>query len=97
MLDGLPLVDVHLHAARLPTLKQAWRDWARGFGDPAVLGRVYDEAGTVIPAAFDAYLAEEGVDIALLFAEYSPACRSWCTAGRRCFPARPTSSRIPST
>lgn len=72
MLDGLPLVDVHLHAARLPTLKQGWHDWAQGFGDAAVLGRVYDEAGTVAPSAFDAYLAAEGVDIALLFSEYSP-------------------------
>ncbi len=72
MLDGVPLVDVHLHAARLPTLKQAWQEWARDFGDAAVLSRVYDEAGTIIPAAFDAYLAAEGVDIALLFSEYSP-------------------------
>ena len=72
MLDGLPLVDVHLHAARLPTLKRAWQDWARDFGDAAVLGRVYDGAGTIIPAAFDAYLAAEGVDVALLFSEYSP-------------------------
>lgn len=72
MLDGLPLVDVHLHAARLPTLKQAWKDWAQGFGDAAVLGRVYDATGTIIPEAFDAYLAGEGVDIALLFSEYSP-------------------------
>ncbi len=72
MIDGLPLVDVHLHAARLPTLKQAWQDWARDFGDAAVLRRVYDEAGTIIPAAFDSYLADEGVDIALLFSEYSP-------------------------
>jgi predicted TIM-barrel fold metal-dependent hydrolase len=72
MLDGLPLIDVHLHAARLPTLKQAWRDWARDFGDPAVLGQVYDEAGAIAPRAFDAYLAGEGVDVALLFSEYSP-------------------------
>ena len=72
MLDGLPLADVHLHAARLPTLKPAWREWADAFGDAAVLRRVYDEAGTLIPAAFDAYLAAEGVDVALLFSEYSP-------------------------
>jgi hypothetical protein len=72
MLDGLPLADVHLHAARLPTLKPAWREWADGFGDATVLRRVYDEAGTIIPAAFDAYLAAEGVDVALLFSEYSP-------------------------
>ncbi len=72
MLDGLPLVDVHLHAARLPTLRRAWQDWAQGFGDAAVLARVYDDAGTIKPAAFDAYLAGEGVDVALLFSEYSP-------------------------
>jgi len=70
MLDGLPLADVHLHAARLPTLKLAWHDWAQGFGD--TYRSVYDESGTVIPAAFDAYLAAEGVDVALLFSEYSP-------------------------
>ncbi len=72
MLDGFALIDAHLHAARLPTLKRAWQQWARDFGDPAVLSRVYDAAGTVVPGAFDAYLAAEGVDIALLFAEYSP-------------------------
>jgi predicted TIM-barrel fold metal-dependent hydrolase len=72
MLDGRPLVDVHLHAARLPTLKQAWRTWAQDFGDSDVLGAVYDAEGTVDPARFDAYLAAEGVDVALLFAEYSP-------------------------
>ena len=72
MLDGFPLVDVHLHVARLPTLKSAWQDWAQGFGDAAVLSRVYDESGTAVPAAFDAYLAGEGVDVALLFSEYSP-------------------------
>ena len=72
MLDGFPLIDVHLHVARLPTLKSGWTDWAQGFGDAAALARVYDPAGTVVPAAFDAYLAAEGVDIALLLAEYSP-------------------------
>jgi predicted TIM-barrel fold metal-dependent hydrolase len=72
MLDGRPLIDVHLHAARLPTLKPAWREWAQGFGDGAVLDRIYDHEGTVDPAVFDAYLEEEGVDIALVLAEYSP-------------------------
>jgi uncharacterized protein len=72
MLDGMTLIDVHLHAARLPTLKPAWRQWAHDFGGEGVLDRVYDAAGTVDPARFAAYLAEEGVDIALLLAEYSP-------------------------
>jgi len=72
MLDGLPLVDVHLHAARLPTLKPGWQTWAQDFGNPDAMSPLYDDAGTVIPAAFDAYLAAEGVDVALLLAEYSP-------------------------
>ena len=72
MLDGRPLVDVHLHAARLPTLKPAWQTWAQDFGDSGRLGAVYDADGTVDPARFDAYLAGEGVDVALLLAEYSP-------------------------
>jgi hypothetical protein len=72
MLDGYPLVDVHMHTARLPTLKPAWRVWAQDFGDSSVLGAVYDAAGTVVPERFDAYLAREGVDIALVLAEYSP-------------------------
>jgi predicted TIM-barrel fold metal-dependent hydrolase len=72
MLDGMPLVDVHVHAARLHTLKPAWKQWAHDFGDREVLERVYDASGTIDPARFDAYLADEGVDIALLLAEYSP-------------------------
>ena len=72
MLDGRPLVDVHLHPARLPTLKPSWREWAHDFGDREVLDRVYDAEGTVVPAEFAAHLAEEGVDIALLLCEYSP-------------------------
>ncbi|MEU8244655.1 amidohydrolase family protein [Nonomuraea sp. NPDC048916] len=72
MLDGRPLVDVHVHAARLPTLKPAWRRWAHDFGDASLLERVYDAEGTVDPARFDAYLAEEGVDVALVLSEYSP-------------------------
>lgn len=72
MLDGRPLIDVHLHAARLPTLKPAWNRWAHDFGGAGVLERVYDADGTVVPERFDAYLAGEGVDIALLLCEYSP-------------------------
>jgi predicted TIM-barrel fold metal-dependent hydrolase len=72
MLDGRPLVDAHLHAARLPTLKPAWRTWAQDFGDGGILDAVYGADGTLDPARFDAYLAAEGVDVALLLAEYSP-------------------------
>jgi len=72
MLDGLPLVDAHVHAARLPTLKSAWQEWAADFGDESVFGQVYDSRGTVDPARFNAYMAEQGVDVALVLAEYSP-------------------------
>jgi hypothetical protein len=47
MLDGHHLVDVHLHAARLPTLKPAWRQWARDFGGTAAMKQVYDPDATV--------------------------------------------------
>ena len=42
MLDGRPLVDVHLHPPRLPTLKPSWGTGRSDFGDRAVLDRVYD-------------------------------------------------------
>jgi len=72
MLDGRPLIDVHLHAARRPTVKLDWQStWLAGFGDPRV-DEVYDEAGTITPAAFDRLLADEGVDIAIVLSEYSP-------------------------
>ena len=72
MLDGMPLIDVHLHAARLPTLKLPRETWLQGFAAEAAMDRLYDADGTVVPAEFDAYLAAEGVDIALLMCEYSP-------------------------
>jgi hypothetical protein len=72
MLDGRPLIDVHLHAARRPTVKLDWQStWLAGFGSPAV-DEVYDDAGTIRPAAFDRLLAAEGVDIAIVLSEYSP-------------------------
>jgi hypothetical protein len=72
MLDGLPLIDAHVHAARLPTLRPAWKEWAHEFGDVAALEQVYDPGGTINPARFDQYLAGQGVDTALVLAEYSP-------------------------
>src|SRR5487761_803452 len=72
MLDGFQLVDVHLHAARKATLKLPWDTWVQGFADRDVMDRLYDSAGAVIPASFDAMLAREGVDIGLLMSEYSP-------------------------
>jgi uncharacterized protein len=71
MLDGLTLIDAHLHPARLPTLKPAWMDWAIRFGQPGWRD-AYDGEGMIIPAAFDALLAAEGADQAILLCEYSP-------------------------
>ena len=72
MLDGFPLVDAHLHAARRPTLKPPWHTWVQGFAGNDVTDRLYDPTGSVVPAAFHDYLAGEGVDVALLMCEYSP-------------------------
>jgi predicted TIM-barrel fold metal-dependent hydrolase len=71
VLDGIPLIDAHVHAARLPTLKDSWRDWAARYGSPSLL-EFYDEDGTIVPGRFDEYMEGEGVDVAILFCEYSP-------------------------
>ena len=49
MLDGMPLIDVHLHAARLPTLKLPRETWLQGFAGSAAMDRLYDADGTVVP------------------------------------------------
>jgi predicted TIM-barrel fold metal-dependent hydrolase len=72
MLGAWPLVDAHIHLARIPTLKMGWSRWVmarRLDGDP---GELYDENGSPVPALFADYLAREGVDCAILLAEYSP-------------------------
>ena len=48
------------------------RSWLQGFAASAAMERLYDADGTVVPSEFDAYLAAEGVDTALLMCEYSP-------------------------
>lgn len=72
MLDGHRLVDAHLHAAALPTLKPSWQQWAHEFGSAAELALVYDGDGRIDPAGFAALLDEQGVDQAFLLCEYSP-------------------------
>ncbi|MGH3342046.1 MAG: amidohydrolase family protein [Carbonactinosporaceae bacterium] len=72
MLDGRLLVDAHVHTPRLPTLRPAWRTWAHDFGGSAAVGRIYDGDGAVVPERLDAHFEEQGVDVALLFCEYSP-------------------------
>ena len=73
MLDGIPLIDAHVHAARLPTLKMSLEELTGHFeGGVEDLLKLYDDEGTIVPARFDEYLAGQGVDVAILFAEYSP-------------------------
>jgi uncharacterized protein len=73
LLDGIPLIDAHVHTARLPTLKMSLEEWTGHFeGGVEKLLRFYDDEGTMVPARFDEYMAAEGVDVAILFAEYSP-------------------------
>jgi uncharacterized protein len=72
MLGGIPLVDAHVHLARLPTLKMGWERWVmprRVGADPAEL---YDENGSPVPGRFVDLLDREAVDCAILLAEYSP-------------------------
>jgi predicted TIM-barrel fold metal-dependent hydrolase len=70
VLDGRPLIDVHLHPARLDGLKLPWDVWVQDFDSPG-LHDLYDGAA-IDPARFDALLAAEGVDTAVVLAEYSP-------------------------
>jgi uncharacterized protein len=72
MLDGNPLVDAHVHVPHLGTLRPAWLDWARDFGRDGVLEEVWDTDGAPRPDRLDQLFGEEGVDVALLFCEYSP-------------------------
>jgi uncharacterized protein len=73
LLDGIPLIDAHVHAARLPTLKMSLEEWTGHFeGGVADLLELYDEEGTLVPECFEEYMAQEGVDIAILLCEYSP-------------------------
>ena len=72
MLDGEVVVDAHVHAPRLGTLKPAWRDWAERYSGPHDWRTAYGQDGRVVPERLDALFADEGVDVALLFCEYSP-------------------------
>jgi predicted TIM-barrel fold metal-dependent hydrolase len=72
VLDGHLLVDAHVHVPVLGTLKPSWIQWARDFGPPGILEDVWDADGRPRPDRLDALFAEQGVDVAVLFCEYSP-------------------------
>ena len=73
MIDGLAVVDAHVHVPRLSTVSPAWLEWAADFGQGSRWRDAFDAAGDPDPARLDALLDAEGVDTVLLFAEYSPA------------------------
>jgi predicted TIM-barrel fold metal-dependent hydrolase len=72
VLDGIPLVDAHVHVPLLSTLRPAWVQWARDFGPEGILEDVWDADGLPRPERLDELFADQGVDVALLFCEYSP-------------------------
>ncbi|MGQ0630322.1 MAG: amidohydrolase family protein [Sporichthyaceae bacterium] len=72
MLDGRLLIDAHVHAPRLTTLRPAWREWAAEFGAKLPWPDLFDADGAPIPELMDAHFAADGVDAVLLFPEYSP-------------------------
>jgi predicted TIM-barrel fold metal-dependent hydrolase len=72
VLDGILLVDAHVHVPNLSTLSPAWVRWARDFGPDGILEDVWDEDGLPCPARLDELFAGQGVDVALLICEYSP-------------------------
>jgi len=72
MIDGMVVVDAHMHVPRLSTVTPAWMQWAADFGRDSGWRGVFSPDGDPVPARLDALLEAEGVDVALLFAEYSP-------------------------
>jgi uncharacterized protein len=72
MIDGLPVVDAHVHVPRLSTVSPAWLAWANDYGKDSGWREAFGPDGDPVPARLDALLDAEGVEVALLFAEYSP-------------------------
>jgi len=72
VIDGRTVVDAHVHAPRLETLKPSWLEWAEQFSGPHDWRSAYDDDGVPVPSKLDALMESEGVDRVLLFCEYSP-------------------------
>jgi predicted TIM-barrel fold metal-dependent hydrolase len=72
VIDGMAVVDAHMHVPRLSTVTPAWMKWADDFGKDSGWRTAFGPDGDPVPARLDALLEAEGVDVALLFAEYSP-------------------------
>jgi uncharacterized protein len=72
MIDDMAVTDAHMHVPRLSTVSPAWMKWAEDYGRDSPWRTVFGPDGDPVPARLDALLQAEGVDTALLFAEYSP-------------------------
>ncbi|MBO3744851.1 amidohydrolase family protein [Streptosporangiaceae bacterium NEAU-GS5] len=72
MIDGVPLIDAHVHVPVLGTVKPAWMQWAHDFGPPGIIEDAWDGDGRPRPDRLDEIFQTQGVDVALLFCEYSP-------------------------
>jgi predicted TIM-barrel fold metal-dependent hydrolase len=66
------VVDAHVHAAHLGSLKLDWNTWISSVGNQEAVRSLYTESGALDPERFDALFAAEGVDRVMLFCEYSP-------------------------
>jgi predicted TIM-barrel fold metal-dependent hydrolase len=71
VIEGWTVIDAHVHVPHLGTLRPPWIQWADEFSRDHPWRMAYhgDEPD---PAALNTLLADEGVDHALLFCEYSP-------------------------
>ncbi len=72
MIEDTPVVDVHQHVVRVDSLKMSWATWAPTRVSGVPVEAIYRDDGTVNPPRYLSYLDEEGIDVALLMAEYSP-------------------------
>ena len=71
MIDGYAVIDAHVHAPVLSSLRPAWLEWADEFSRDHRWRDAY--AGDAPdPGALSELLEQQGVDHALLFCEYSP-------------------------
>lgn len=71
MIDGMPLIDAHIHLARLSSSLKVHPDhWT--FGDGEQAREIYGPDGAVLPDRLHDMLRREGVDLAFCMCEYSP-------------------------
>jgi predicted TIM-barrel fold metal-dependent hydrolase len=79
MLDGHLFIDAHVHVPVLGSVRPAWLQWVRDFGPAGLLDQLWDADGNPHAALIDDLFADQGVDAALLFCEYSPKATGYQT------------------